>query len=64
MTECLLIDSSLRIILCLPIYVEQCTKNSLSDILFSVHHVDIVWKNEVFEVRQILEVWLVSPGVF
>ena len=39
-------------------------KVGLSDILFSVHHVDVVWAKEVFEVRQIPEACLVSLGVF
>ena len=59
-----MIDSSLSIILSLPLYAEQYTKKGLSDILFSVHHVDVVRAKEVFEVRQIPQACLVSPGVF
>ena len=36
----------------------------LGDILLSVHHVDVVWAKEVFELRQIREACLVNPGVF
>ena len=36
----------------------------LHDILFNVHHVDVVWEKEVFEVRQIPQAYLVGPSVF
>ena len=57
-------DSSLSIILCLPLYAEQRTKNGFGDILNSVQQVGVVWAKEVFEVRQVPEACLVSPGVF
>ena len=62
-TNILLIDSSINIILCLIRNVEERVKKGLCDILFGVHHVDVVWKFEVLKIGKLREGGNVSPVV-
>src|SRR3989337_2546337 len=62
-TNILLIDSSINIILCLIRNVEDRAKKGLCDILFGVHHVDVVWKFEVLKIGKLRERGNVSPVV-
>ena len=52
-TQHLLIDSSLDIILCLLRDVQTCVKDRLSKILFSVHHIDVMGKFEVLVIGEL-----------
>ena len=62
-TNILLINSSINIILCLIRNVEDRVKKGLCDILFGVHHVDVVWKFEVLKIGKLREGGNVSPVV-
>src|SRR3989337_2888958 len=59
----LLVDSSINIILCLIRNVEDHAKKGLCDILFGVHHIDVIWKFEVLEIGKLREGGNVSPVV-
>ena len=54
-TNILLINSSINIILCLIRNVEDHAKMGLCDILFGVHHVYVVWKFEVLKIGKLRE---------
>ena len=62
-TNILLIDSSINIILCLIRNVEDRVEKGLCHILFGVHHINIVRKFEVLEIGKLREGGNVSPVV-
>jgi hypothetical protein len=57
----LLDPTYLNIVLCLRGNIHDCCPKCFSNILFSVHHISVVWKEQVVIIREPSQARLMSP---